>query len=631
MSRNFSRRTPCSDSESNVAIRGKIKSVYCNNFVTYGECIFYPTEYLNIIIGPNGTGKSTLVAAIVLGLGGKPELLSRSSSIGDYVKNGRDEAIIKVEIYRDTPDKSTIFERRFQRNGKSTFKMGENVVVEKIYLSEIMEFKIQIGNLCQFLPQDRVQDFAKMDPQTIFINTVYSVCSHETINTFEELKKMRQGQLTEGDDVRKKKEELEQLQGNCNRLEQHLDRYNEQQEYQNKLDVCEAKKLHLDARFLGEQKRQQTKDLLLAKQKLEEEQKIYDVIMRRQSNIAKTSQQFARCVAQKEQEEQTIVSKKVEVEEHIKELKDRIEQARTMYTKKKREKIDYDKDLQEETKVLGLLLQDLTKANESSAENDWKAELNSLAQQIHNMKEDLAEYMKKRLEINSELDEKYASEIGFLKRRLERAYDVHAQKFELLQAKFPDVHRAVLWLKDHQHLFKGNVYKPMILELSVLNSEHAKYFENIISVRDLLAFTCEDKEDVSLLVSELCVKQKLHINVGHAPPANKINYRADIPIENIRFCGFTAYLIDLIEGPPAIINYLCSLNRIHTIPIGTADVNNKTDDIPNNINIFFGGNQCYSVRVSKYSGEKSVMQKQISGKNLLTSKNTNEILQNEAR
>lgn len=49
------------------------------------------------------------------------------------------------------------------------------------------------------------------------------------------------------------------------------------------------------------------------------------------------------------------------------------------------------------------------------------------------------------------------------------------------------------------------------------------------------------------------------------------------------------------------------------------------------INFCILGNQCYSVRVSKYSGEKSVMQKQISGKNLLTSKNTNEILQNEAR
>lgn len=57
-----------------------------------------------------------------------------------------------------------------------------------------------------------------------------------------------------------------------------------------------------------------------------------------------------------------------------------------------------------------------------------------------------------------------------------------------------------------------------------------------------------------------------------------------------RFCGFTAYLIDLIEGPPAIINYLCNLNNIHKIPIGSSDVNDKTDDVPNNINLFFGGN-----------------------------------------
>lgn len=87
--------------------------------------------------------------------------------------------------------------------------------------------------------------------------------------------------------------------------------------------------------------------------------------------------------------------------------------------------------MQEETKVLSLLLQDLTKVKENNSENEWKAEMNALAQQIHKMKEELAEYMKVRLEINSELDEKYAPEIGFLKRRLERANDVHAQKLEV--------------------------------------------------------------------------------------------------------------------------------------------------------------------------------------------------------
>lgn len=73
-----------------------------------------------------------------------------------------------------------------------------------------------------------------------------------------------------------------------------------------------------------------------------------------------------------------------------------------------------------------------------------------------------------------------------------------------------------------------------MLQLTVRDPEHAKYFENTINARDLLAFTCENKEDVSLLVNELCVKQKLQINVGHAPAANRINYHADRPIEALR-------------------------------------------------------------------------------------------------
>ncbi|XP_017484448.1 PREDICTED: structural maintenance of chromosomes protein 5 [Rhagoletis zephyria] len=632
MSRRANREIPQLENDSIVAVKGKIKSVYCKNFVTYGECTFHPTEYLNVIIGPNGTGKSTLVAAIVLGLGGKPELLSRSSSIGDYVKNGRDEAMIRVEIFRETYNKSTIFQRCFPRSGKSTYKIGEDTVSERNYLAAIMEFKIQIGNLCQFLPQDRVQDFAKMDPQKIFFNTINSVCSTETLNTFDELKKLRLNQTNEADGVRKKKEELEQLQAQCHILCQRLERFNEQQEYQNKLDVCHAKKLQLEVRALDEKKKQETKDLLLAKTKLEEEQKKYDIIIRRQHDISKTSQQLAKDIASKEREEQTVIAKKQRIEEQIKILKDRIEQARTTYLKKKREKADYDNELQNETRILRLFLDDLTKAKENiDADKDWKSEKLALTQKLQRLKEELAGYMKTRSEINSKLDEQYTPDIGLLTRRLERANDVHAQKLQLIREKYPEVYRGVQWLNDHKDLFQGRVYNPMILELSVRDPAHAKYFENTISIRDLLAFTCENKEDVSLLVNELCVKQKLQVSVGHAPPASKINYRADVSIDSLRSCGFTAYLIDLIDGPPAIINYLCNLNGIHRIPIGSSAVNEKADDVPNNINFFFGGDQLYSVKVSRYSGEKSILQNQIIGKNLLTSRNTNQILEDENR
>jgi chromosome segregation ATPase len=45
------------------------------NFLTYSDTEFYPGPNMNMVIGPNGTGKSTVVCALALGLGGKPEVL----------------------------------------------------------------------------------------------------------------------------------------------------------------------------------------------------------------------------------------------------------------------------------------------------------------------------------------------------------------------------------------------------------------------------------------------------------------------------------------------------------------------------------------------------------------------------
>ena len=52
---------------------GSIVRVKLTNFVTYTAVEFFPGPSLNMVIGPNGTGKSTLVCAICLGLGWGPQ------------------------------------------------------------------------------------------------------------------------------------------------------------------------------------------------------------------------------------------------------------------------------------------------------------------------------------------------------------------------------------------------------------------------------------------------------------------------------------------------------------------------------------------------------------------------------
>ena len=53
---------------------GSIVRVKLENFVTYSSAEFFPGPSLNMVIGPNGTGKSTLVCAICLGLGWGPQV-----------------------------------------------------------------------------------------------------------------------------------------------------------------------------------------------------------------------------------------------------------------------------------------------------------------------------------------------------------------------------------------------------------------------------------------------------------------------------------------------------------------------------------------------------------------------------
>ena len=57
---------------------GSIVRVRLQNFVTYTSAEFFPGPNLNMVIGPNGTGKSTLVCAICLGLGWSPQVPTAS-------------------------------------------------------------------------------------------------------------------------------------------------------------------------------------------------------------------------------------------------------------------------------------------------------------------------------------------------------------------------------------------------------------------------------------------------------------------------------------------------------------------------------------------------------------------------
>jgi predicted ATPase len=51
---------------------GSVLRVRMHNFLTFDDCEVFPGPRLNVILGPNGTGKSTVTHAICLACCGSP-------------------------------------------------------------------------------------------------------------------------------------------------------------------------------------------------------------------------------------------------------------------------------------------------------------------------------------------------------------------------------------------------------------------------------------------------------------------------------------------------------------------------------------------------------------------------------
>ena len=80
--------------------KGGIYRIKMHNFLTFTDTELFPGNRLNVIIGPNGTGKSSIVCAICIGLAGNTKSVMRSDQVKDYVKKGETSGYVEIELYQ---------------------------------------------------------------------------------------------------------------------------------------------------------------------------------------------------------------------------------------------------------------------------------------------------------------------------------------------------------------------------------------------------------------------------------------------------------------------------------------------------------------------------------------------------
>ncbi|KAL7068262.1 hypothetical protein ACR3K2_13130 [Cryptosporidium serpentis] len=183
--------------KSNIDIynnKGTLYSISLENWMNIeGPLVYIFENNVNIIAGLNGSGKSSVVCGIAIGLGYDTNILARGHLLASYIRNGCKYSRLKLILNKNKDQRVTIDRTLTLSNNnevRTLWKLNGLKCNEKDITILRKEMNIQLDNMISFLAQQRVSQFATQSSQYIFKETIRALSeesNHDNNNNVNDL------------------------------------------------------------------------------------------------------------------------------------------------------------------------------------------------------------------------------------------------------------------------------------------------------------------------------------------------------------------------------------------------------------------------------------------------------------
>uniref|UniRef100_A0A8C2ZQJ7 Structural maintenance of chromosomes protein 5 n=1 Tax=Cyclopterus lumpus TaxID=8103 RepID=A0A8C2ZQJ7_CYCLU len=557
-------------------VEGSILRITMKNFLTYDYSVLYPGPNLNMIVGANGTGKSSIVCAICLGLAGKTAILGRGDKvIGLYVKRGCSKGFIEIELFK-TGGNLVINREIHVENNQSLWMLNGRHCNQKSVEEEVKALHIQVNNLCQFLPQEKVGEFAKMSKIELLEATEKSVGPPEMYEYHCELKNFRNKERELENVVKEKASFLEKAKQRNERNKHDVNRYYE-------------KKRHLDVIELLEKKKPWVE--------YETTRKEFEGAKKERDNAKKQLSALKQAQAPMLGKIQLIDNQLKPTEAQIKAKIEDIKQTQRL---KQMEEEDHQKRISNTRRTIDDLKAELAKVGDQP---DVTPRINAVNVELRNIREERAKIEGEKADLRREKDNLHAEST----RDYVDMNNMMNAKEQKLQRRHRDTHTALHWLRQNRQLFGGNVHEPMMLVINVRDHRFAKFVENHISFHDLRAFVFQRKDDMEKFMIEVRDKMNLKVNSISAPEESCSRRQPSRNIESLRRFGFFTYLREMFDAPDEVMSYLCHQYKVHDVPVGNDQTKAMIKTVIEEpyLRVLYTTEERYTLKRSHYSNKIS--------------------------
>uniref|UniRef100_A0A0E0DVB5 Structural maintenance of chromosomes protein 5 n=1 Tax=Oryza meridionalis TaxID=40149 RepID=A0A0E0DVB5_9ORYZ len=581
-------------------VPGNIMEIELCNFMTYDHLTCRPGPRLNLVVGPNGSGKSSLVCAIALALAADPAILGRASSVAAFVKRGEDSGHVKISLRGNTPDHKLCITRKIDTNNKSEWQLDGTTVPKKEVIDLIKKFNIQVNNLTQFLPQDRVCEFAKLTPIQLLEETEKAVGDpnlpiqhRQLIDRSKELKILQVA-------VKQKEQTLNNLKALNAEQEKDVERVRQRDRLLKKAELMKKKLPWLKYDMKKKEYKEAREKEKTEKKKMDEVAKIWEdskgpveELKKKKMSHTSNTKRINSHMAENVKRRQDITHKELQLKGQLRATLEDIEDL-------KRQERSRQQRILKAKEALAAAERELDDLQPYEAP---KAEMIQLTEEIARLTCDINELKRKKTDMESQL----VRERENLRNCSDRLKQMENKNNKLLQALrysgAEKINEAYNWVQDNRHMFRAEVYGPVLLEVNVQDKVHASYLEGHVASYIWKSFITQDASDRDLLVRQMKQYDIPVLNFMGDKGIRREPFNITLEMQQV---GIYSRLDQVFEAPPAVKDVLISQANLDRSYIGTDETHNRADDVPKlGISDFWTPDNHYRWSRSRYGGHLS--------------------------
>ncbi|KAA8914767.1 hypothetical protein TRICI_002843 [Trichomonascus ciferrii] len=556
------------------------------NFVTYSDIEYFLSNSLNMIIGPNGTGKSTFVSALCLGLMGKPDVLGRAKTVNEYIKNGENEAIIEIELQGLPGKASPVIKRVINRDKGTSWFINNTGVTQKEVAKAIQKYNIQVDNLCQFLPQDKVASFAQSTPENLLLSTERAIGPANMVEQHMELTRLSQALADLSGNVDTEVEKLEKLEEEHRAQEEQINGIRDLEQQKEKKTLLEHTLPYAEYEALRNKYRGlKTQEDDIQKEYAEAQENNRPFVDMEAASKEK-AELCRRKVHEAEKELQAAQSKVEQKLRQVEKQQDELDEQQSRYNAIGRTEKNYDREIKALREKCDTCREKLEQAEQTPVEEE---KIKAIGNEIEQIKVQWRELQAQKDSAKNKRNEaggiyqRAEQERTNVQRKLDQVDSVLSKKLGRLEQVGRDCNcrdladktgNVLKLLEKYKANFNKEVLEPPVLSVKVKDEHLLKHLDSGINWWSMWTFTCQTDEDYAtfgkLILDEhqVNVRANVYARSGKLKPAD---HPRPLSSQQLREYGFDGYLIDALEGPEGVLNMLCHEDFIHSTPYCRGD------------------------------------------------------------